>query len=89
MKWLGPPPNFFQDFRERSFFTFGEGIRGVAIRAAQIAGGEPDENARQPGKGAFALQAQINFVDDERVGHTGSVAGRRQKGMCTFDFQAG
>ena len=60
---------FSQNFRQRHFFAFGEGVGGVAIGAAQVAGGEPDENARQPGKGAFALQAQIDFVDDQRVGH--------------------
>ena len=68
-----------QNFRERFLFAFGEGVGGVAIGAAQIAGGEPDENARQPGEGAFALQAQIDFVDDERVGHRRSLAGRMEK----------
>ena len=50
---------------QRFFLSFREGIGGVAIGAAQIAGGKTDENARQPGEGAFALQAQIDFVDDE------------------------
>jgi hypothetical protein len=66
--------NFFQNFRQRLFFAFGEGVSRVAIRAAQIAGGEPDENARQTGEGAFALQAQIDFVDDEGASHAASLA---------------
>ena len=68
-KRRGQFAHFCQDFLQRHFFAFGEGVGGVAIGAAQIAGGEPDENARQAGEGAFALQAQIDFVDDQRVGH--------------------
>ena len=65
----------------------GEGVGGVAIRAAQIASCEPDENARQAGEGAFALQAQIDFIDDERVGHDCSVARRREKEMRALIFR--
>lgn len=54
---------------QRLFFSLGKCIGRIAIGAPQIAGGEPDENARQPGKGALPLQAQVNLVDDEGVGH--------------------
>ena len=70
--------NFCQNFRQRFFFAFSESISRVAIRAAQVARGEPDENARQAGKGAFALQAQIDFVDDERVGHRAKISRNRR-----------
>ena len=60
---------FGQNIGERFLFSFRERVGGVAIRAAEVAGGEADENARQPGEGAFPLQAQIDFVDDERFGH--------------------
>jgi len=58
--------DFTEDFRHFHFPALGESIRSVAIRAAQIAGGQPDENARQTSKGAFPLQAQIDFIDYQR-----------------------
>src|ERR1700694_5960078 len=61
--------NFRARFLERFLFAFGEGIRRVAIRTAKIARRQPHKNAWQPGEGAFTLQAQIDFVDDERIGH--------------------
>ena len=61
--------NLVADFRQSHFPAFFEGISGVAIRAAQVAGGEPDENARQTCECAFALQTQVDFVDDQCVGH--------------------
>jgi len=64
-----------QNVGERFLFAFGESVSRIAIRAAEIARGEADKNARQPGKSAFTLQAQIDFVDDERVGHGCSLAG--------------
>lgn len=67
--------NFGQNFIERFLFAFGEGVGGIAERTAQVAAGEADENARQPGKGAFTLQAQVDFVDDERCGHAGKIDG--------------
>ena len=69
MERLGETIDFGADVFERLFFAFGEGIGGIAIGAAQVAGGETDEDARQAGKSAFALQAQIDLVDDECVGH--------------------
>ena len=65
----GQTTNFRQHFRQRLFFALREGIRGVAIGAAQVARRQPYENAGQTGKGAFALQAQIDFVDDECFRH--------------------
>ena len=47
----------------------GESVRGVAVGAAEVAAGEPDEGARQPGEGALALNAQVDFVNQQRVGH--------------------
>ena len=78
-EWFGQLADFFQNFRERLFFALGEGVGGVAVGAAQVAGGEPDEDARQAGEGAFALEAQIDFVDDEGAGHARSLAGRAEK----------
>ena len=46
-------------------FAFGKGVRRVTIRTTQIAGRQPDKNARQPRESALTLQAEINFVDDE------------------------
>ena len=80
-----------QDFLQRHLFAFGEGVGGVAVGAAQVAGGEPDENARQPGEGAFALQAQIDFVDDQRVGHGdqfNSIAAKRHQ-IRNIQFRTG
>ena len=58
-----------------------EGISRVAIGTAQIAGRQPDENARQPRKGALALQAQVDFIDDQCFGHPRSVTPSRKKKM--------
>ena len=70
--------NFCQNGFERLFFAFGEGVGGVAVGAAQVAGGEADEYARQPGKGAFTLEAQVDFVYDERVGHRTKIKRNRE-----------
>jgi hypothetical protein len=61
--------DFGENVLQRSLLAFGESVSGVAVGAAEVAGGEPDENAGQPGKGAFTLQAQIYFIDDQRLGH--------------------
>ena len=61
--------NLLQNLRERLLFALGEGVGGVAVGTAEVAAGQPDENARQPGKGAFALQAQINLIDDNSANH--------------------
>ena len=66
--------DFLQNFRERFLFTFSEGVGGVAIRTAQVARGEAHENARQPGEGAFTLQAQVNLIDNQRFGHAENLA---------------
>ena len=55
------------------FFPFGKGVGGVAVGTAQIAGRQTDENTGQTGPGAFALHAQINFIDDQRVRHPGNL----------------
>ena len=65
----GKRRDFVENFLERHFRTFGEGVSRVAIRAAKITGGEADKNARQAREGAFALQAEIDFVDDQCFGH--------------------
>ena len=56
--------DFRLNLRERPLFPFGEGISRVAIGTAQVAGGEADKNARQAGKSALALQAEVNLVND-------------------------
>ena len=68
-KKRGESPHFGKNFFHRLLFTLRERIRRVAIRAAEIARRQPHEHARQPGESAFALQAEIDFVDDQRVGH--------------------
>jgi hypothetical protein len=49
--------------------SFRERIRRVAVGAAEVAGGEAHKDTRQAGEGAFALQAEEDFVDDQRVAH--------------------
>ena len=43
---------------------------GIAVGAPKVAGGQADENTGQTRKGALALQAQVNFVYDQRLGHS-------------------
>ena len=62
-----------QDFRQGYFPALGEGVGGVAIGAAQIAGSQAHEDTGPAGPGAFALQAEINLVDDQSPGHPGSL----------------
>lgn len=57
------------DCGELRFCSLCKSISGVAVRTAKVARRQPHKNAGQPRKGAFALQAEIDFVDDERVGH--------------------
>jgi hypothetical protein len=59
----------FKNRLERLAFTFGKGVGGVAIRAAEIAGGEPDKDARQTGKSALTLDTDVDFVDSQGHAH--------------------
>ena len=56
-------------FTEFTLLSFGERVSRVAIGATQIARSESHEDARQTGESAFALQTQIDFVDDQRFRH--------------------
>src|SRR5438445_10607454 len=58
---------------EGQLASFAEGIGRIAIRATEIAGRQPHEDARQACKSAFALQAQVDFINDERLGHRRSI----------------
>ena len=53
------------DRGQRLFSALGKSISRITIRTAQVAGSQPDEDARQAGEGAFTLQAQVDFVDDQ------------------------
>jgi len=66
--------DFGADFFERLFLAAGEGVSGVAIGAAEVAGSEADKNAGQPREGAFTLQAQVDFIDVQRLGHRAKVS---------------
>jgi hypothetical protein len=52
-----------QNFFHAHFRAAVESICGVAPGAAQIASGQPDENARQARSGAFALDRPEDFRD--------------------------
>ena len=66
--------DFVLDGGERHCFTAGEGISGVAVGAAKVATGEAHEDTRPPGESAFALKAQINFMDAQCAAHGGVIA---------------
>ena len=83
----GEALDFGYDFGERTLASLGKGIRSIAIGAAQIARREPHKDARQPGEGAFALQAQVDFIDDQRVGHTRTVTADRA--LVNLETEAG
>ena len=53
---------------EAEDLALGEGVRRVAVDAPQVAGGQPDKDARQPGERALALEAAIDLVDHQRPG---------------------
>ena len=69
LKPFRQPLDLSHDIRQRLPLPFGKRIGRVAVGAAQVTRGKPDEDARQPCKGALALQAQIDFIDDQRLGH--------------------
>ena len=48
-------------------FPLVEGVRRVAIHASQVAGRQPDEDARQPRERALALQAAVDLMDHQRA----------------------
>ena len=58
-KTLDTLGNFFK----RRLLAFIESVFRIAIVAAQIAEGEPDENAALARPGAFTLDRLVNFVD--------------------------
>lgn len=49
-----------------------KGVRRVAPAASGIANSQADENARQTGKGGFALQAAINLMNQKLAGGLGA-----------------
>ena len=65
--------NSRDDVVHQPLLSFGERVGGVAVGAAQVARGQPDEHARKSSEGAFTLEAQIDFVDDQRFRHRGKV----------------
>ena len=71
--------NLLADVRQRFFLPLLERVGRIAIGAAQITRGEPDKNARQSCERAFALQAQVNLIDDECIGHQSSLRGWPEK----------
>ena len=69
------PADFMENVSQRLLLPLRESISRVAIRTAQIARRQPYKNAWQPRKGAFPLQAQINFINNQRVRHAANLAG--------------
>ena len=57
------PGHFGDDGLDGHLVAFGEGIRRVAPRAAQIARREADEDARAPDVRGLALNRQVDLVD--------------------------
>jgi len=76
------------NLRKRSFLSFSKCIGGVAIGTAQVTGGQADKDAGQSGKGAFALQAQVNLVDDQSVGHQRECTGSERNGKAVDSASA-
>ena len=66
--------DFVLDGGERHGFTAGEGISGVAVGTAQVTAGEPHEDTRSARESAFALQAEVNFMDAQCAAHGGVIA---------------
>jgi hypothetical protein len=61
--------DFGSDVPQEHAFAFGEGVSGVTIRAAQVAGRQSHENAGQAREGALTLQAQVNLIDLKQIRH--------------------
>ena len=79
LKWRAEFADARDDFAQGHLASFRESISRIAIRAPQIASREPDKNASQPRKRAFPLQAQINLIDVQAIGHGESVNCKRSK----------
>jgi len=61
--------NLRPNIRERTALTLGEGVSGVAVGTTEITSGQSHKNAREAGEGAFTLQTEIDFIDDETAWH--------------------
>ena len=66
--------DFVLDGGERHGFTAGEGISGVAVGTAEVTAGESHEDTRPAGESAFALQAEVNFMDAQCIAHGAVIA---------------
>src|SRR5882672_10064765 len=53
---------------ERALRSFVEGVRRVAPRAPEVAGGQANEDTRPPGVARFALDGVENLVDGQHAG---------------------
>jgi hypothetical protein len=69
LKGFGQPMNLSANFLERAAFAFRESVGGIAIGAAQVASGQTHKHTGQPCESAFALETEINLVDDQSIGH--------------------
>ena len=62
-EWLCHVLNGSENVIDRHGLAALESIGGVAVGTTQVTTGQPNEHTGQPGEGAFALYAQIDFVD--------------------------
>jgi hypothetical protein len=63
-------------------FTLRKSMRRIAVDASEMASRQPDEHARQPRECALALQAPVDFVDEQ--GASG-FALKRLQSVCMRD----
>jgi hypothetical protein len=61
-------PDGFNDGRDGEALASLEGIRRVAVAAAQVASGEADKGERYPAQGGFALEASEELADEQDLG---------------------
>ena len=69
LEWPGELENALENRAEFKTLAFGERIRGIAVRATEVASGEADKNTGPPGPGTFALDTEVDFIDDQAFGH--------------------
>src|SRR5579883_608991 len=65
-----------EDFSDRQMAAFVKGVFGIAPDAAQIASGEPDEDARQAGPSRLALDTVKDLVNAQAIHSTVSTWSR-------------
>src|SRR5438874_5528920 len=79
------PEHFLPNFTDQHLAPLSKSISSITVRAAEITGRQAHKNARQPCERALTLKAQVDFVNDQRLGHSSTAKCQNNSGRLVSD----